>query len=58
MTRNEKIEAMNAVDHDINKAKDSMNRAADELYDRGLITEAEAIMAMVYKLERIQNRYN
>lgn len=58
MTKAEWIEAMDAVEYDLNKSKDKIWRVADDLREKGMNREANALMNIVYKIEYIQNKYN
>lgn len=58
MKKEEWIEAMDAVEYDLNSSKDKIWRAADDLREKGMNREADALMKIVYKIEYIQNKYN
>ena len=42
----------------LNKAKDLINEALEYLVDNGMYDEPRQLMSMIYKIERLQNKYS
>lgn len=60
MTNKEKAKAMDSweVANRINDAKDAMDRAVEQLENKGLYKDAETLSRMIFRLEKFQNKYN
>lgn len=57
MKKEYKRESMDRTTDDLNRAKNCMARAAEDLERAGLLKDAEQLMNMVYRLEQFQNKY-
>lgn len=57
MKREEKAKAMDWTERHLNRAKDEIYEASEILRERGMNTDAEMLMKMIYKLETFQNKY-
>lgn len=57
MKREEKARAMEWADRNLNRAKDEIYEASEILRERGMNTDAEMLMKVIYKLEAFQNKY-
>lgn len=60
MTNKEKAKVMDSweVANRINDAKDAMDRAVEQLENKGLYKDAETLSRMIFRLEKFQNKYN
>lgn len=58
MKRAEKEKIMSKAGCEFDRAKHSLDRAAEILAENGLYKDAETLMRMVYRIEEFQTKYD
>lgn len=58
MKKETKNSIMNETTCDLNKAKDEIYSAVEHLQNKGLSADAESLMSIIFRIEKIQNKYN